>query len=254
MRLFLFLLLILVLPKVTTAQSIDNVDFEVSNYSIKVKFDLINCPDNTIYNLNVFFTKTDGTKIIPKSFTSFNGIYPGRDKVLIWDFKNDKIEFTGDLSVTVGITNSEPIPPPPAIKHGPGNAMLSLLLPGWGDFYVNETDKTTPILISALYLGSAYMAYSSFNNVNIKYDNYLKATQQSVMDENYNAATSSLSQSQMFTGIAAAILIYDVIHVIVKGNKNVKNNTFGFNSIKFSPKIKLDKGFSSYQFSLVKTF
>ena len=132
--------------------------------------------------------------------------------------------------------------------------MLSLILPGWGDFYVNETDKTTPILISALYLGSAYMAYSSFNNVNIKYDNYLKATQQSVMDENYNAATSSLSQSQMFTGIAAAILIYDVIHVIVKGKKNVKNNTLGFNSIKFSPKIKLDKGVSSYQFSLVKTF
>jgi hypothetical protein len=98
------------------------------------------------------------------------------------------------------------------------------------------------------------MAYSSFNNVNIKYDNYLKATQQSVMDENYNAATSSLSQSQMFTGIAAAILIYDVIHVIVKGKKNVKNNTLGFNSIKFSPKIKLDKGVSSYQFSLVKTF
>jgi hypothetical protein len=241
-------------PKITTAQTIDNVDFEVSNYSIKIKFDLINCPDNTIYNLNVFFTKADGTKIIPKSISTLNGIYPGRDKGLIWDFKNDKIEFTGDLSVTVGIANSEPIPPPPAIKHGPGNAMLSLLLPGWGDFYVNETDKTSPILISALYLGSAYMAYSSFNNVNTKYDIYLKATQQSVMDENYNAATSSLSQSQMFSGIAAAILIYDVIHVIVKGNKNVKNNTFSYNSIKFIPKINLDKGFSSYQFSLVKTF
>ena len=254
MRLILFSLLMFILPKITTAQSIDNVDFEVSNYSIKIKFDLINCPDNTIYNLNVFFTKADGTRIIPKSISSLNGIYPGREKALVWDFKNDKIEFTGDLSVTVSLAGSEPIPPPPAIKHGPGNAMLSLILPGWGDFYVNETDKTTPILISALYLGSAYMAYSSFNNVNIKYDNYLKATQQSVMDENYNAATSSLSQSQMFTGIAAAILIYDVIHVIVKGKKNVKNNTLGFNSIKFSPKINLDKGVSSYQFSLVKTF
>ena len=254
MRLILFSLLMLFLPKITSAQTIDNVDFEVSNYSIKIKFDLINCPDNTIYNLNVFFTKADGTKIIPKSISSLNAVYPGREKVLIWDFKNDKIEFNGDLSVTVSLAGSEPIPPPPAIKHGPGNAMLSLLLPGWGDFYVNETDKTSPILISALYLGSAYMAYSSFNNVNIKYDNYLKATQQSVMDENYNAATSSLSQSQMFSGIAAAILIYDVIHVIVKGKRNVKNNTFGYNSIKFSPKIKLDKGFTSYQFSLVKTF
>ena len=254
MRLILFSLLMLFLPNIISAQTIDNVDFEVSNYSIKIKFDLLNCPDNTIYNLNVFFTKADGTKITPKSISTLNGIYPGREKVLIWDFKNDKIEFTGDLSVTVSLAGAEPIPPPPAIKHGPGNAMLSLLLPGWGDFYVNETDKTSPILISALYLGSAYMAYSSFNNVNIKYDNYLKATQQSVMDENYNAATSSLSQSQMFTGIAAAILIYDVIHVIVKGNRNVKNNTFGYNSIKFSPKIKLDKGFTSYQFSLVKTF
>lgn len=254
MRLILFSLLMFFLPNIISAQTIDNVDFEVSNYSIKIKFDLINCPDNTIYNLNVFFTKADGTRIIPKTISSLYGIYPGREKSLVWDFKNDKIEFTGDLSVTVSLAGSEPIPPLPAIKHGPGNAMLSLILPGWGDFYVNETDKTSPILISALYLGSAYMAYSSFNNVNIKYDNYLKATQQSVMDENYNAATSSLSQSQMFSGIAAAILIYDVIHVIVKGNRNVKNNTFGYNSIKFCPKIKLDKGFTSYQFSLVKTF
>lgn len=254
MRKILFILILFFVSKVTTAQTIDNVDFEVSNYSIKIKFDLINCPDNTIYNLNIYFTKTDGTTIVPKTISSLNGIYPGRDKILIWDFKSDKIEFTGDLSATVAIVSSEPIPPPPPVKHGPGNAMLSLILPGWGDFYVNETDKTTPILISALYLGSAYMAYSSFNNVNIKYDNYLKATQQSVMDENYNAATSSLSQSQMFTGIAAAILIYDVIHVIVKGNRNIKNNNFTSNSLKFRPKIMLDKGVSSYQFSLVKTF
>ena len=53
MRLIIFSLLMLVFPKITTAQTIDNVDFEVSNYSIKIKFDLINCPDNTIYNLNV---------------------------------------------------------------------------------------------------------------------------------------------------------------------------------------------------------
>ena len=254
MRLFLFSLIIFILPKMTLAQSIENVDFEVSNYSIKIKYDLVNCPDNALYNLNVFFTKADGNIITPKIISSLNGVSPGRDKVLIWDYKNDKIEFTGELSVTVSISSVELLPPPPAIKHGPGNAILSLLMPGWGDFYVNETDKTTPLLISALYLGSAYMAYSSYNNSNTSYDNYLKATQQSVMDENYNTATSSLSQAQIFSGLAAAILIYDFIHVIIKGNKNVKNNTFGINSIKFSPRIKFDKGVSSYQFSLVKSF
>ncbi len=254
MRLILFALFVFFIPKITSSQSIDNVDFEVINYSIKIKFDLINCPENTIYNLDVSFTSSDGTIITPKTISSLNGVYPGRDRFLIWDYKNDKIEFTGDLSVTITILSSEPIPPPPPVKHGPGNAMLSLLLPGWGDFYVNKTDKTSPFLISALYLGSAYMAYSSFNDVNVKYDNYLNATKQSVMDENYNAASSSLRQSQMFSGIAAAILIYDVIHVLVKGNKNIKNNIFGSNSINFSPKINLNKEFSSYQFSLVKTF
>ena len=254
MRILFISILFLLFQKTLNAQTIENSNFEATDYTIKITFDLVNFPENTLCNLNVFFTKPNGTKIIPKSITTLTGIYPGRDKFLIWDYKADEFQYDGDLSLTIEISGRQDIPPPPRIKHGPGNAMLSLLLPGWGDFYVNETDKTSPILISALYLGSAYMAYSSFNNVNIKYDNYLKATQQSVMDENYNAATSSLSQSQMFTGIAAAILIYDVIHVIVKGNRNVKNNTFGYNSIKFSPKIKLDKGFTSYQFSLVKTF
>ena len=254
MRILVLIIFILVFEKTTNAQTIENLNFEATGYTIKITFDLVNFSENYLYNLSISFTKPNGTKIYPKSITTLTGIYPGRDKVLIWDYKADEFQYDGELSLTVEISGRQDIPPPPRIKHGPGNAALSLLLPGWGDFYVNETDKTSPILISALYLGSAYMAYSSFNNVNTKYDIYLKATQQSVMDENYNAATSSLSQSQMFSGIAAAILIYDFIHVIVKGNKNVKNKTFGFNSIKFSPKIKLDKGFSSYQFSLVTTF
>lgn len=236
------------------AQTVENVDFEFWDYSIKVKYDLINCPENTVCNLNVFFTKSDGSIIYPKSITSLTKVYPGRSKTLIWDYKSDKIEYTGDLSVTIAIKNFEEIPPPPRIKKGPDNAIFSLLLPGWGDLYVNKSDKTSPIMISALYIGSGYLAYSSYNKANSYYDKYLKATTQSSMDDNYNLLVTNLSQSIIYGGIAAAVLVYDFIHVIVKGNRNVKIYKDGFTSLSIKPSFKYSKGISSCQFSLVKTF
>jgi hypothetical protein len=254
MRKFLFFIFLIQATKFTHAQSIENVNFEVSDYTIKINFDLVNCPDNTMYNLSIFFTKSDGSIIYPKSISSLSSVYPGRNKTLTWDYKNDKIEFTGELSVTVNITDQLDMPPPPKIKHGPGNAALSLILPGWGDFYVNKTDKASPILISALYLGSGFLSYNALNSANASYDKYLAATTQSSMDENYNAAISSANKSQVFFGAAATILLYDFIHVIIKGNRNIKNSSLSLKNTKFTPKILVENGITAYQFSLIKTF
>jgi len=254
MRKFLFIIFIILASKTTKAQAIENVNFEASDYTIKINFDLVNCPDNTLYNLSIVFTKPDGSIINPKSISSLSSVTPGRNKTLTWDYKNDKIEFTGELSVTVTIIGQLDMPPPPKLKHGPGNAALSLILPGWGDFYVNETDKVSPILISALYLGSAYLSYNSFNTANASYDKYLTATTQASMDENYNAAISSANQSQIFLGAAATILLYDFIHVIIKGKRNIKNSSLGLNNTKFTPKILIENGITAYHFSLIKTF
>jgi hypothetical protein len=254
MRKFLFILFLIHASKFTYAQNIENVNFEAADYTIKISFDLVNCPENKIYNLNVFFTKLDGTVIYPTSISNLSSVYPGRNKTLTWDYKKDKIEFIGELSVTVNITDELDIPPPPKIKHGPENAALSLILPGWGDFYVNKTDKTSPIFISAAYLGSAFLAYSAMNDANASYDKYLSATTQSSMDENYDAAISSTNKSQVFFGAAASILLYDFIHVLIKGNRNVKNIRFRLNNTKLTPKILVENGITAYQFSLIKTF
>ena len=254
MRFLFFLMLLMSTSKVAYTQNIENVNFEVLEYTIKINYDLVNCPDNTLYNLRVVFSKPDGTTFYPQSISNLNGVTPGRNKSLIWDYKNDKIDYLGQLNVTVTIINAVEIPPPPRLKHGPGNAVLSLILPGLGDFYVNETDKFTPVLVSALYLGAGYLSYSSMNTANASYDKYMAATTQSAMDEHYNAAVASAKQSQMYLGAAATILLVDFIHVIVKGSKNIRNGGFGKNNIKFIPKFSNEYGNTAYHFSLIKKF
>ena len=254
MRFIISLILLICVSKYASAQSIENVDFEVYDYNIKINFDLVNCPDNTLYNLRVVFTKPDGTSVYPLSITNLNGVAPGRNKTLIWDYKSDKVEYTGQLNVSVSIIEAVEMPPPPRLKHGPGNAVLSLILPGWGDFHVNETDKFTPLLVTAAYLGAGYMSYSSLNAANASYDKYLAATTQSAMDEHFSAAEAGLNQSKMYLGVAATILVVDFIHVIVKGNKNIRNGSFSSNNLRFIPKITNQFGSTAYNFSLIKKF
>ena len=249
---FLFISIFFIFNK-TKAQNIDNVSFEILDSNIVIKFDLVNCPLNNVYNLNVFFTKNDGVKIIPKNITSLTNVQPKKNINLIWDYKLDQFIPFGENIISITIEESK-FTGPRRIKHGPSNAMLSLLLPGLGDFYVNKTDQVTPLLISALYLGSAYMSYSSYTNSNNSYNNYLTSISQSEMDENFNAAIANSNQSQIYMGAAAAILLYDFIHVIVKGNKNVKEGFTANNKIKFKPRIEITNGMPTYQFSLVKKF
>jgi len=249
---FLFISIFFIFNK-TKAQNIDNVSFEILDSNIVIKFDLVNCPLNNVYNLNVFFTKNDGVKIIPKNITSLTNVQPQKNINLIWDYKLDQFIPFGDINISVTIEGSQYIAPP-RIKHGPSNAILSFLLPGLGDFYVNKTDKVTPLFISALYLGSAYLSYSAYTNSNNSYNNYLISTRQTEMDQNFNAAVANSNQSQIYMGAAAAIFLYDFIHIIVKGNKNVKEGFIANNKIKFKSKIEITNGMPTYQFSLVKKF
>lgn len=249
---FLFITVFFFVNK-SKAQNIENVSFEILDSVISIKFDLVNSPSNAIYNLNVFFTKNDGSNVYPKNITSTTGIQPKKNIVLIWDYKLDNFIPFGENLISIKIDESV-VTGSQRIKHGPSNAILSLLLPGLGHSYVNKTKNAAPLLISALYLGSAYMSYAFYTKSNDSYNGYLVATSQSIMDENFNAAVENSNQSQIYMGAAAAILLYDFIYVIVKGNKNVKEGFIANNKIKFKPKFEIANSIPTYQFSLTKTF
>lgn len=261
------------------AQSIENVDFIYTDEYIKVTYDLTNCPDGKVYDINLTFEKKDGGILNASSLKGdLKRVKPGLGKEIFWYFKTDVDEYIGELKAMVSILSSDDLDNSsniqsdnkvsqasgnfdsnnynfsgPKVLGGPGNAFLSMLLPGFGDHFVNEKDKVTPYFVSLAFLASGYMAYTTMNAANDYYDQYLNTRSQAVMDETYAKAIENRNQHQIFFGVASAIWLFDVLHVTVKGSKNIKK-TKSIAGIKLIPKYNQYRKSNPFEFALVKTF
>ena len=104
---------------------------------------------------------------------------------------------------------------------GPENALFSLLVPGLGDHRVTFGKKKGIGIALATYgligTGVGLKLYS-----NSEYKKYHAATEQSAMDKHYDSANNANKYCYVFIGAGAAVWIYDIIWVAVKGAKNKK--------------------------------
>jgi hypothetical protein len=257
------------------SQEIKNVDFTIKEDQILIKYDLLNCPSDTKYDLNIFFVKKDGSQIKPITLTGdVLNVLPGENKQIIWMYKNETDDYEGELKLVVSILQSHSInannqnnsevlksndynynipEETPRVKGGGGNAVLSAILPGLGDHFVNKSDHFTPILVSLAYLGAGYVSYDALQQANTFYDTYLQVKTQSLMDENYAKAMEFKTKHETFFAAAAAIWLFDVIHVSVKGIKNTKYNK-STSKIHIYPTYKMYNAALPMQLSLIKSF
>ena len=105
---------------------------------------------------------------------------------------------------------------------GPEAALFSMLMPGMGSLKVTYGKKgwgrfTWFLLLSGLAIGSKL--YS-----NDQYKSYQNATNQTDIDEYYTNANISHKLALISGGISASIYLYDIIWVISKGSKNIKDS------------------------------
>jgi hypothetical protein len=264
------------------SQSIENVDFTTNEEFIKVTYNLTNGTEGKYYNINVVFEKKDGSTIEPVNLKGdYLKVSPGNGKEIYWNYMTEVDEYLGPLRVILTISDSSDFPidniPEKSIANpnslpmssfvrdsanytvntrrtpgGAGNMVLSMLLPGFGDHFVNEKDHFTPLLVTAAFAGSVYMAYTTMNAANLYYDNYLSTRSQSVMDENYKLAIDNKKQHEIYFGVASAIWLFDVIHVASKGSKNTKK--YKHKTVKLLPMYNQYKKSNPFEFTLVKTF
>jgi hypothetical protein len=134
----------------------------------------------------------------------------------------------------------------PALKGGPGNAFIDLLLPGLGHYFVSGdhygNDRNPKVfIVTALYAGSIGGAVYYKLKSNREYDKYLQLAQYreyqldndgniiGVRGFNQAEATQYLSDSKnsrnnflILTGVSAGILVMDLVYTFIKGNKNKK--------------------------------
>jgi hypothetical protein len=283
MRLFCILFISIFCSMNLNGQSIVNVDFISNDDYVKVTYDLINGTEGKSYNINVLFEKRDGTMITPQTLSGdYSKVVPGYNKQIIWDYKTDVDEYIGEIRVVLSISETNDLLPNnnadmgvggdktqklnydgsryvyssriPRALGGPDNAILSALLPGFGDHFVNEKDRVTPYFVTAAFLASGYMAYSTMVQANDYYEKYQNARTQVEMDAMYTKATEYRSQHQIFFGVASAIWLFDVIHVASKGSKNMRKTSGKQKSVKLLPMYNQFKKSNPFEFTLVKTF
>ena len=137
------------------------------------------------------------------------------------------------------------------ITGKPSNAILSILLPGLGDVFVEKENNIVVYPIMLVYAGSAYMAIHNYNNYKSFLPNELSPT-------GYYSTLEYSRQSYyerflISAGIASAILIADVIHVILRGTKNRKEQ-LGIANNNGKVKLYFAGTPNNYQIGLVKHF
>lgn len=152
------------------------------------------------------------------------------------------------------IASNDIVVPERVPNRGPSNAIISMLLPGFGGFAVNKTDKFSPLLIAAMFWGSAYYSYDSYKQSTDNYNLYLLDKTQTDMDTHYSLAADFKQKHETFLAAAAGIWLFDVIHVIVKGNKNVRESQGLTKNLRLMPNFKMSNASNPFQLSIVKTF
>jgi hypothetical protein len=202
------------------AQRFDNVDFTVENNVIEIRYDLVDCPSKTLYDIAVSFVGRDNRTILPRTIEGdLKKISGGSKRQITWQYTSDVTDvLQAELKVVLTITRTYST----QIKGGAGNVVFSMMLPGWGDHYVNRVDKTLPYMVNLLFLGA--VGYGVYNKMESDkfYDNYHKATTQVVMNEEYNKANEANKLFMYCAAGAAAIWLTDVIRVIAKGSANAR--------------------------------
>lgn len=212
----------------TKAQNISNLSFNTESDKIVIVFDL-NGEENKFYKLEVSFNDRSGNKIVPKSLQGdYPYATPGMQQKIIWDVLKDEEELSGDLCVTIKIVDAKQI----SMNGGPGNVFLSAVMPGWGDVYVNNEDAAIkPGYIALTFLGSLGLGYYSHQKYKENYSAYQSAQDQSYIDEYYTNADFYRKQTRFWYGMAAIFWTADVLHVLIKGFNNERENNSALNAL-----------------------
>lgn len=237
------------------AQTIENVQLSVKDNVIKVSYDLNNCPGNRVYDIGVKFKTDDDHKITANSLTGdTKRTTCGTGKSVFWHPLTEGKEIKGNLAAIVQIEHTYYKRKAGA---GPAAALCSVVLPGWGDYYVTprkEGSLRAYWLVSAAYLCCVGGAIGEHANYTNRYNLYHKATTQTDIDNYYDMANRNFQNMGWYITAAASILVIDVIHVIVKGTKNREvQREYAMNSDN-SFKFYLTGGPQGLQVGLFKNF
>jgi len=187
---------------------------------------------NLTYNINLYYSADLGKSFIgPMQLVSGDvgqSVPPGTSKQISWDFLNEapnlaekgntlKLQFK--IIAQINPASAE------AYKKklgGPGNAFLSLLIPGAGDYKVYGGHKSAYAAITFLTWGALGTGLLFRLSAQRNYDRYLESNNTAELDHFFFLAESHHKASRILITSAIVVWALDVALVAYRGFRNLK--------------------------------
>ena len=151
-----------------------------------------------------------------------------------------------NLKASVTVTSSK------VFYGGPSNALLSVVVPGLGGYFV-EKNKTRAIATTITTLGLLGYGISQHKLSNKYYDDYKASEDPADIDAFYNKANEAHHKAYISSGLAIGIWAFDIIWVTVRGYRNMndaksydksfRNDGLGLNYLNDSWQLKYSVSF-----------
>ncbi len=249
---FIFFILLLIVGKSGHSQTIENVDFVVSNNKIIVTYELVNCLKNEVYDVRLKFV-SEKTNYVPVNIKGdLLRLNQGRNKKIEWDVLADGVQITESIQAIVEISARHST----KVIGGPSNALLSVLVPGLGDYFVDtQKDSKIPFYyITVTTYGLLYLGFNQKVESDQSYEDYHKATTQVEMDLAYDAANEAHKSFILYTSLAATVWLGDIAWVTYKGFKNKKEQRSGYAYKKYEKQYFASYTPNGFQLNFRMTF
>jgi hypothetical protein len=221
MRLLIILVITIILFQLPclcqTKAKISDVDFHIEDRYIIVNYNIVGSLQREQMTIELKFINEKNETIVPKTITGDAGtkIYGDGTKTILWDIVADQVTLSGNIKTIVTIINSK------ILYSGPSNALLSVIVPGLGGYFVDKS-KVRAAVTTLSAVGLIAYGLVQKHQANKYYSEYKSSTTPDDIQTLFTKADNANHNYYISTRVAAGIWALDIFWVTFKGIHNGK--------------------------------
>ncbi|GAB4027960.1 hypothetical protein [Spirosoma gilvum] len=196
---------------------VSNIRLEVDTVRAKIQYDISGLiAADSVY---IQVESRSAGLLVAKTVTGDVGkaITSGFNKTIYWDYRLDGLTMVDDIRVTIHVKQAFVPGQRIALGGGPANALVSAVLPGLGNIFVQPNHKVgLRPLITVAYAGLLVYGLVQRNRSQQQLAIYQNQLSESVYDD----ANQFHHQYLLATRAAALVWAADVVYTFLKGRKN----------------------------------
>jgi hypothetical protein len=227
---------------------IDNIRMDFLGNRFVIEYDILGSHPDSLHEIDLYVIDNMGNVIFPDSLRGDigQGISPGENKKVYWDIYSEYDIVYGNFHPRIILDGTEK----GSVRGGPANALLSLMVPGLGDYFVADHRKMKikpyyKTLTAYAFVGLGIASFANREHIPDVmgepgwYWEYVTVGDDRIWSEVYRQDWIEEPgyteywlfpyDGEIFTGIGAAVWLVDIIWVARTGVKNrkVKNEILG---------------------------